>query len=168
MSNKELIQDYEIDLIQVFFDILSLRKWIIASLLVSIIIGTIFIYSSSETYKSNATLFFKEEESDPSSFISDNNYSFLFENSIKSQDQVSLISSSLILGNVVDNLSLENRYYINNKLKPNYELFEEELPFSIEFKENFDFDQCFIKINNQNIVFDINGKKIFSNHSKRN
>ena len=47
MSNKELIQDYEIDLIQVFFDILSLRKWIIASLLVSIIIGTIFIYSSN-------------------------------------------------------------------------------------------------------------------------
>ena len=160
MSNKERIDKDEIDLVQVFFDILSLRKWIIASLLLSIIIGTIFIYFSSETYKSNATLFFKDEESDPSNFISDKDYSFLFNNSIKEQDQVSLISSSLILGNVVDNLRLQNRYFINNKLKSNYELSQEELPFSIEFKENFDFDQCFIKINNQNIVFDINNKKI--------
>ena len=167
MSNKEKIEYDEIDLIQLFFDILSFRKWIIASLLFSIIIGTIFISSSFEIYQSNATLFFKDEESDPTSFISDKDYSFLFENSIQVQDQVSLISSSLILGNVVDNLNLENRYYINNKLKSNYELSDEELPFSIEFKENFDFDQCFIKINNQNIVFDINGKKIsFPNTQK--
>ena len=160
MINKKRIQDDEIDLIQVLFDILSLRKWILASLLLSIIVGTIFIYFSLETYQSNATLFFKDEESDPSSFINDKDYSFIFENSIKEQDQVSLISSSLILGNVVDNLNLQNRYYINNKFKYNYELSQEELPFSIEFKENFDFDQCFIKINSKNIVFDINGKKI--------
>ena len=42
------------------------------------------------------------------------------------------------------------------------------MPFSIEFKENFDFDQCFIKINNQNIVFDINSKKISFQPLKRN
>jgi uncharacterized protein involved in exopolysaccharide biosynthesis len=105
-TNNGHTQEDQIDIIEILFTILSQRFLIISSLIIFIFLGMIYNYYHQDIFKTNATLLISEDQSDPSSFINNNEYQFLYNNKIDSEDQVSIFKSTLILNKVVENLGL--------------------------------------------------------------
>jgi uncharacterized protein involved in exopolysaccharide biosynthesis len=105
-TNNGHTQEDQIDIIEILFTILSQRFLIISSLIIFIFLGIIYNYYHQDIFKTNATLLISEDQSDPSSFINNNEYQFLYNNKIDSEDQVSIFKSTLILNKVVENLGL--------------------------------------------------------------
>ena len=111
------IDDDEIDLIAIIIEILRHRLKIILSVFIFSLIGIFYSNYTAEVFITNATLQVSDNQSDPSSFINDNQYQFLFNNNINNEDQISVFTSSLILGEVVDDLNLNIKYYKKNIFK---------------------------------------------------
>ena len=108
-TNNGHTQEDQIDIIEILFTILSQRFLIISSLIIFIFLGIIYNYYHQDIFKTNATLLISEDQSDPSSFINNNEYQFLYNNKIESEDQVSIFKSTLILNKVVENLGINYR-----------------------------------------------------------
>ena len=100
------------------------------------IIGSLYNYYKQDIYKTNATLLISEDQSDPSSFINNNEYQFLYNNNLENEDQVSVFKSTLILNEVVEKLGLNYRYFKENTWKANQVLTKESLPFDFVFKNH--------------------------------
>ena len=110
----------QLDLLKIVFTLLSKRWLIISSVLVFSAIGIVYNYYHQEKFQTNTTLLISKDQSDPSSFINNNQYDFLYSsNELDSEDHVSVFKSTLILNNVVEKLSLNYRYFKTNKLKAN-------------------------------------------------
>ena len=122
-------QEEQIDIIEILFAILSQRFLIISSLIIFIFLGIMYNYYHQDIFKTNATLLISEDQSDPSSFINNNEYQFLYNNKIDSEDQVSIFKSTLILNKVVEKLGINYRYFKKNRWKANELLTKESLPF---------------------------------------
>jgi len=118
-TNNGHTQEDQIDIIEILFTILSQRFLIISSLIIFIFLGIIYNYYHQDIFKTNATLLISEDQSDPSSFINNNEYQFLYNNKIESEDQVSIFKSTLILNKVVENLGFNYRYFKKNTWKAN-------------------------------------------------
>ena len=131
---KNNIHDDEIDLIAIIIEILRHRLKIILSVFIFSLIGIFYSNYTAEIFTTNATLQVSDNQSDPSSFINDNQYQFLFNNNINNEDQISVFTSSLILGEVVDDLNLNIKYYKKNIFKQDEQITKDSLPFSIVFK----------------------------------
>lgn len=109
-NNKQNNQD-EIDILEILFFILSHRWIIFSSIIIFAIIGSLYNYYQQDIYKTNATLLISEDQSDPSSFINNNEYQFLYNNDLENEDKVSIFKSTLILNEVVEKLGLNYRYF---------------------------------------------------------
>ena len=119
----------QLDLLKIVFTLLSKRWLIISSVLVFSAFGIVYNYYNQEKFQTNTTLLISKDQSDPSSFITNNEYDFLFNNELENQDHVSVFKSTLILNNVVEKLSLNYRYFKINKFKANELLTKESVPF---------------------------------------
>ena len=135
-TNNGHTQEDQIDIIEILFTILSQRFLIISSLIIFIFLGIIYNYYHQDIFKTNATLLISEDQSDPSSFINNNEYQFLYNNKIDSEDQVSIFKSTLILNKVVENLGVNYRYFKKHTWKANELLTKESLPFEFTFKQS--------------------------------
>ena len=113
-NNKHKSED-EIDLLEILFVLLSYRWLIFSSIIIFAIIGSLYNYYQQDIFKTNATLLISDDQSDPSSFINNNDYEFLYNNSLESEDQVSIFKSTLILNEVVEKLGLNYRYFKKNR-----------------------------------------------------
>ena len=132
-SNKKNNED-EIDLLEILFVVLSHRWIIFSSIIIFAIIGSLYNYYKQDIYKTNATLLISEDQKDPSSFINNNEYQFLYNNNLENEDQVSVFKSTLILNEVVEKLGLNYRYFKENTWKANQVLTKESLPFDFVLK----------------------------------
>ena len=132
-TNEQAGED-QLDLLKIVFTLLSKRWLIISSVLVFSAIGIVYNYYTQEKFQTNTTLLISKDQSDPSSFITNNEYDFLFNNELENQDHVSVFKSTLILNNVVEKLSLNYRYFKINKFKANELLTKETVPFEFYFK----------------------------------
>jgi uncharacterized protein involved in exopolysaccharide biosynthesis/Mrp family chromosome partitioning ATPase len=159
-NNKQNNQD-EIDILEILFFILSHRWIIFSSIIIFAIIGSLYNYYQQDIYKTNATLLISEDQSDPSSFINNNEYQFLYNNDLENEDQVSIFKSTLILNEVVERLGLNYMYYKKNSLKTNRLLIKESLPFDFVFKDTMTNKECSVSFNNKNVIITINDQ-IFS------
>ena len=73
---KNNIHDDEIDLIAIIIEILRHRLKIILSVFIFSLIGIFYSNYTAEVFTANATLQVSDNQSDPSSFINDNQYQF--------------------------------------------------------------------------------------------
>ena len=160
-NQQNINEEDSIDIISLLFILLSNRFKIIISVIIFILIGFSYNYYQQETFKTYSTLFVSEDQSDASSFINNNEYQFLYNNNLDSEDHASLFKSTVVLKGVVEKLGLNYRFYKKNLLKANSLITKESLPFEILFKENFYNNKCIIKYNKDNVVIEIN-EKIFS------
>ena len=144
------------DLIEIIFTILSHRWLITSSIVIFSITGLVYNYYHHDIFKTYATLLVSEDQSDPSSFINNNEYQFLYNNNLKSQDQVSIFKSTLILNKVIEKLGINYRYFKKNKWKANKLLTKESLPFEFIFKQTITENKCSISYDKENVIIIIN------------
>lgn len=166
-TNNRHTQEDQIDIIEILFTILSQRFLIISSLIIFIFLGIIYNYYHQDIFKTNATLLISEDQSDPSSFINNNEYQFLYNNKIDSEDQVSIFKSTLILNKVVENLGVNYRYFKKNTWKANELLTKESLPFEFIFKQSESKNNCTISYDADNVIVNVNDH-IFSFSKNKN
>jgi len=166
-TNNGHTQEDQIDIIEILFTILSQRFLIISSLIIFIFLGIIYNYYHQDIFKTNATLLISEDQSDPSSFINNNEYQFLYNNKIDSEDQVSIFKSTLILNKVVENLGFNYRYFKKNTWKANELLTKESLPFEFIFKKSESKNNCTISYDADNVIVNVNDH-IFSFSKNKN
>jgi len=166
-TNNGHTQEDQIDIIEILFTILSQRFLIISSLIIFIFLGIIYNYYHQDIFKTNATLLISEDQSDPSSFINNNEYQFLYNNKIESEDQVSIFKSTLILNKVVENLGFNYRYFKKNTWKANELLTKESLPFEFIFKQSKSKNNCTISYDADNVIVNVNDH-IFSFSKNKN
>ena len=118
-TNNQHKSEDEIDILEILFVLLSYRWLIFSSIIIFTIIGSLYNYYHQDIFKTNATLLISDDQSDPSSFINNNDYEFLYNNNLESEDQVSIFKSTLILNEVVEKLGLNYRYFKKNRWKTN-------------------------------------------------
>ena len=156
-SNKKNNED-EIDLLEILFVVLSHRWIIFSSIIIFAIIGSLYNYYKQDIYKTNATLLISEDQSDPSSFINNNEYQFLYNNNLENEDQVSVFKSTLILNEVVEKLGLNYRYFKENTWKANQVLTKESLPFDFVLKTTMSNNKCSVSFNKESVIVKIDEK----------
>lgn len=157
-QDRQHIEEDQIDYIEILFALLSQRFLIISFLILFTVLGVIYNYYQHEIFQTNATLLISKEQSDPSSFINNNDYQFLYNNEADSEDHVSMFKSTLVLNNVVEKLSLNYRCFKINKWKANKLLTKESLPFKFNFKNNKTENECIISFNKEIVFIKINDK----------
>ena len=96
-NQQNINEEDSIDIISLLFILLSNRFKIIISVIIFILIGFSYNYYQQETFKTYSTLFVSEDQSDASSFINNNEYQFLYNNNLDSEDHASLFKSTVIL-----------------------------------------------------------------------
>jgi uncharacterized protein involved in exopolysaccharide biosynthesis/Mrp family chromosome partitioning ATPase len=160
-TNNQHKSEDEIDLLEILFVLLSYRWLIFASIIIFAIIGSLYNYYHQDIFKTNATLLISDDQSDPSSFINNNEYEFLYNNNLEGEDQVSVFKSTLILNEVVEKLGLNYRYFKQNRWKNNEVLTKESLPFEFVFKKTNSNNSCTVSFNNKNVIITTNDQ-IFS------
>ena len=157
VSNKKNNED-EIDLLEILFVVLSHRWIIFSSIIIFAIIGSLYNYYKQDIYKTNATLLISEDQKDPSSFINNNEYQFLYNNNLENEDQVSVFKSTLILNEVVEKLGLNYRYFKENTWKANQVLTKESLPFDFVLKTTMSNNKCSVSFNKESVIVKIDEK----------
>ena len=95
-NNPQIQEEDAIDVIALFFAVLSQRWIIITSITIFSIIGIAFNSYRRDIFQTNATIMVSEDQSDPSSFINNNEYQFLYNNKLESEDHASIFKSTLI------------------------------------------------------------------------
>ena len=155
-NNPNIQEEDAIDVMALFFAVLSHRWIIITSITIFSIIGIAFNSYRRDIFQTNATIMVSEDQSDPSSFINNNEYQFLYNNKIDSEDQVSIFKSTLILNKVVEKLGINYRYFKKNRWKANELLTKESLPFEFVLKETNTENKCIIRYNKENVIIKIN------------
>ena len=113
-TNNQHSQEDHIDIIEILFTILSQRMLIISSLIVFTLFGIIYNYYHHDIFETNATILVSEDQTDPSSFINNNEYQFLYNNKLENKDQVSIFKSTLILNQIAEELGINYRYFKKN------------------------------------------------------
>ena len=149
--NKNNFDDDEIDFIPLLIEIVRHRFIIILGVFIFSIFGVLYYKLSSDIYTTNATILINDSQSDPSSFINNNQYQYLFENNVDNEDQISLFKSSLILNQLVDDLNLDIKYYRKHLFKQDEQILKESLPFSIEFKNPSQETKYIVEYNNKDV-----------------
>ena len=112
-NNPQIQEEDAIDAIALFFAVLSHRWVIITSITIFSIIGVAFNSYRQDIFQTHATIIVSEDQSDPSSFINNNEYQFLYNNKLDSEDHASIFKSTLILKQVVEKLDLNYRFQKN-------------------------------------------------------
>ena len=74
-TNEQAGED-QLDLLKIVFTLLSKRWLIISSVLVFSAIGIVYNYYHQEKFQTNTTLLISKDQSDPSSFINNNQYNW--------------------------------------------------------------------------------------------
>ena len=158
--NDELFNEdhQEFDIIEYLNVLIYYRKLIILIIVVSFLIGIIKYRYTPSTYTTQATLLIDKDQSDPSSFISNNEFDFIYEISRENEDQVSVFKSTLILSNVIEQTGINYKYYKKNRFKSNTLIAGDSLPFVFSLKSNANKYKADININNDNININLNNE----------
>lgn len=161
--NNELFNDdhQEFDIVEYLNVLIYYRKLIILIIIVFFLIGIIIYRYTPSTYTTQATLLIDKDQSDPSSFISNNEFDFIYDVSRENEDQVSVFKSTSILSNVIEQTGINYIYYKKNRFKSNTLIAEDSLPFVFSFKLNATKYKAYININDDNININLNNE-IFS------
>ena len=160
LSNQQTNED-QINIIEILFSLLSQRLLIILSLIIFTFLGIIYNYCQPGMFQTNATLLITKDQSDPSSFLLNNENEFLYNKYVDREDHASVFKSTLILNKVVEDFGLNYRYFKKNKWKANELLTKESLPFEFYFKNEKTENNCIISFKKEQITIAINDK-IFS------
>ncbi|MAW82862.1 MAG: hypothetical protein CL832_00135 [Crocinitomicaceae bacterium] len=158
--NNELFNedDQEFDIIEYLNVLIYYRKLIIFVIVVSFVFGIIKYRYTPSTYTTNATILIDKDQSDPSSFISNNEFDFIYDVSRENEDQVSVFKSTSILSNVIEQTAINYKYYKKNRFKSNTLIAEDSLPFVFSFKSNAKKYKADININDDNININLNNE----------
>jgi len=157
-ENKKRNNEDEIDILEILFVVLSHRWIIFISIIIFAVIGSLYNYYKQDVFKTSATLLISEDQSDPSSFINNNEYQFLYNNNLENEDQVSVFKSTLILNEVVEKLGLNYRFFKKNTWRANEVLTKESLPFDFVLKTTMSYNKCSVSFNKESVIVKIDEK----------
>jgi len=157
-ENKKRNNEDEIDILEILFFVLSHRWIIFISIIIFAVIGSLYNYYKQDVFKTSATLLISEDQSDPSSFINNNEYQFLYNNNLENEDQVSVFKSTLILNEVVEKLGLNYRFLKKNTWRANEVLTKESLPFDFVLKTTISNNKCSVSFNKESVIVKIDEK----------
>lgn len=157
-ENKKRNNEDEIDILEILFVVLSHRWIIFISIIIFAVIGSLYNYYKHDVFKTSATLLISEDQSDPSSFINNNEYQFLYNNNLENEDQVSVFKSTLILNEVVEKLGLNYRFFKKNTWRANEVLTKESLPFDFVLKTTISNNKCSVSFNKESVIVKIDEK----------
>ena len=157
-ENKKRNNEDEIDILEILFVVLSNRWIVFTSIIIFAVIGSLYNYYQQDVFKTSATLLISEDQSDPSSFINNNEYQFLYNNNLENEDQVTFFKSTLILNEVVEKLGLNYRYFKENTWKANQVLTKESLPFDLVLKTTMSYNKCSVSFNKESVIVKIDEK----------
>ena len=157
-ENKKRNNEDEIDILEILFVVLSHRWIIFISIIIFAVIGSLYNYYKQDVFKTSATLLISEDQSDPSSFINNNEYQFLYNNNLENEDQVSVFKSTLILNEVVEKLGLNYRFLKKNTWRANEVLTKESLPFDFVLKTTISNNKCSVSFNKESVIVKIDEK----------
>ena len=157
-ENKKRNNEDEIDILEILFVVLSHRWIIFISIIIFAVIGSLYNYYKQDVFKTSATLLISEDQSDPSSFINNNEYQFLYNNNLENEDQVSVFKSTLILNEVVEKLGLNYRFFKKNTWRANEVLTKESLPFDFVLKTTISNNKCSVSFNKESVIVKIDEK----------
>ena len=155
MNNYDDNND-EFDFLEYFFILLSFRRLIFLIFTTISVIGIISYYYSSIIYTTNATLLVDKDQTDPSSFISNNEFEFINDISLENEDQISLFKSTSILNNVIEQTGINYKHYSKKRFKLKTLLNVESLPFVFSFKSEGNQNKAEIDINKNYVKVKIN------------
>ena len=157
-ENKKRNNEDEIDILEILFVVLSHRWIIFISIIIFAVIGSLYNYYKQDVFKTSATLLISEDQSDPSSFINNNEYQFLYNNNLENEDQVSVFKSTLILNEVVEKLGLNYKFLKKNTWRANEVLTKESLPFDFVLKTTISNNKCSVSFNKESVIVKIDEK----------
>ena len=111
----------------------------------------IYLRYSTPLYQANATIQVKDRASDPSSFLSQSTQTMFNFRKLNIDNDIAVLTSSLILSKVVEDLDLQTRVYAIGNIRESL-VFNGDAPFSIEFLNPIGKDQIDISISDDNYV----------------
>ena len=95
-DNQQTNED-QINIIEILFSLLSQRLLIILSLIIFTFLGIIYNHYNPDVFKTSATVLITKDQSDPSSFLLNNENEFLYNKYVDREDHASVFKSTLIL-----------------------------------------------------------------------
>ena len=93
----------------------------------------IYLRYSTPLYQANATIQVKDRASDPSSFLSQSTQTMFNFRKLNIDNDIAVLTSSLILSKVVEDLDLQTRVYAIGNIRESL-VFNGDTPFSIELR----------------------------------
>ena len=110
---------------------------------------------STPIFRAQAVIQVKSKTSDPSSFLSQSNQTMFNFRKLNIDNDIAVLTSSLILSKVVEDLDLQTRVYATGNIRESL-LFNGDAPFSIEFLNPKIKDQIYIYKIDDNYVLGYN------------
>ena len=179
--NKELLnhnifeEEDSFDLKKELGYYLFFYPWFLISLIVFLISTFVILRYEDRIYQANAQLQILKSDSDPSSFLTGGVESFMSFNRVNLENEIAVISSNIILKQVVKRLNLQTKTYkfgsivgsINSDL-----LFKDLLPIDVVFKnpENskvltFQVTNNTLTINDDELIYTIKKGQVLDNET---
>ena len=110
-----------------------------------------YLRYSSPIYQAKATIQVKDRASDPSSFLSQSTQTMFNFRKLNIDNDIAVLTSSLILSKVVEDLDLQTRIYRIGTVRESL-IFNGDAPFSIDFLNSDVNNQIYINLDENNHV----------------
>ena len=139
MQNNDFpIEGDSIDLKKEFTYYLYYWPWFALSIILFLTAGIIYIKYSSDIYETAAAIQIEEDANDPSSMLTEGLGIDLYGSGpITIENDVAIIKSNRILGQVIEDLELQTTIYRHGIIKKNL-VWGQQIPFEIAFLKGFD------------------------------
>ena len=123
----------------------------LVSLICFLVGAYIYLRYSTPVYQANATIQVKDRASDPSSFLSQSSQTMFNFRKLNIDNDIAVLTSSLILSKVAEDLDLQTRIYEIGTVRESI-VFNGNAPFSIDFINNLGDDEIYIAIESDKYV----------------
>ena len=95
-TNNQQTNEDQINIIEILFSLLSQRLLIILSLIIFTFLGIIYNHYNPDVFTTSATVLITKDQSDPSSFLLNNENEFLYNKYVDREDHASVFKSCLL------------------------------------------------------------------------
>lgn len=109
-------QSSNFDFKDIFFKYLSYIHWLILGAIIGLTISFFYLRYATEYYQSSSVIKILDNNNAGFKLPSDG-FSFFAKNRINLENEIEVLKSSLLVGRVVDELDLQNTYYVSGMFK---------------------------------------------------
>ena len=109
-------QSSNFDFKEIFFKYLSYFHWLVLGAIIGLTISFFYLRYATEYYQSSSVI--KVLDNNNAGFkLPSDGFSFFAKSRINLENEIEVLKSSLLVGTVVDELDLQNTYYVSGMFK---------------------------------------------------